>query len=103
MFFFVQLRRATIAILIGLVIAACGVGGFSRGIFQGNVVGKTVDEVISQFGEPASKDLSKPDAPKIVYLKKTFDPDNGNKEDARTIINFRKEGGKVVAFDLDFE
>ncbi len=101
--FFVQIRCAVVATLVAVALAACGVGGYSRGIFQGNVVGKTVDEVIAQFGEPASKDLSKPDAPKIVYLKKTFDPDNGNKEDAKTIISFRKEGAKVVAYDLDFE
>lgn len=39
----VSLRRAVIVTLVGIALAACGVGGYSRGIFQGNVVGKTVD------------------------------------------------------------
>jgi hypothetical protein len=98
-----RLRALFLPILVGVIITACGVGGFSRGVFQGNVMGKTIDEIVAQFGKPASQDMSQPDAPKIVYLKKTFDPDNGNKEDAKTIISFRKEGSKIVAFDLDFE
>lgn len=87
-----------------LTLAACGSAGFSRGIFQGYVVGKTEAEIVSQMGTPAEVDRSKPESPVLVFKEKTFDPDNGNKIDPVTFVYLRKnDKGAVVAYDIGFQ
>jgi hypothetical protein len=84
-------RGRLAAVLLALTIAACGMGGFQRGLFTGKVVDATEDEIVSAFGKPSSVDASDASAPKWIYLKKTFDPDNMNKEDERTIVVMKKD------------
>ena len=70
------------ALFAGLA-AACGpTGGYQRGLFQGYVVGATEEEITSKVGKPDSVDNADPKAPRWIYTKKTFDPDNQNQVDA---------------------
>ena len=86
-----------------LSLSACGGGGYTRGVFQGYVLGKTEAEIVDQVGQPAEVDRSNPDRPLLLYKEKTFDPDNSNRIDPVTVVYLRKrEDGKVVADDLGF-
>jgi hypothetical protein len=99
-------RRITLALLAvaTLALGACGGGGFSRGIFQGYVMGKTEAEIVGQMGNPAEVDRKNPESPVIVFKEKTFDPDNGNRVDPVTFIYLRKnDQGAVVAYDIGFQ
>jgi len=89
---------ATVAML-----AACS-GGYQRGIFQGYVIDATEEEITSKIGKPDQIDNSKPDAPRWTYNKKTFDPDNQNKADEKTIIVLKKDPktGKMVGAEVLF-
>jgi hypothetical protein len=87
------------------VLAACGRGGdYQRGLFTGYVVGSTEEEIISKIGKPAEVDNSDPKAPRWVYLKKTFDPDNMNQIDAKTIVTFKKDDatGKMKGAEVTY-
>ena len=87
------------------VLAACGpTGGYQRGLFTGYVVGATEEEIANKIGKPEEVDNSDAKAPRWVYKKKTFDPDNQNQVDARTIVIFRKDEttGKMKGSDVIF-
>ena len=87
------------------LLAACGpTGGYQRGLFTGYVVGATEEEITSKIGKPEEVDTTDAKAPRWVYKKKTFDPDNMNQVDARTIVIFRKDeaSGKMKGADVIF-
>jgi hypothetical protein len=87
------------------VLAACGpTGGYQRGLFTGYVVGATEEEIAGKIGKPEEVDNSDAKAPRWIYKKKTFDPDNQNQVDARTIVIFRKDEatGKMKGADVIF-
>lgn len=97
-----RIRRIAIALAAATVLAACS-GGYQRGIFQGYVIDSTADEITSKIGKPDAIDASDPNAPRWTYNKKTFDPDNMNKVDEKTVVVLRKDpktgklvGGEVV-------
>ena len=97
------LRSLAAVTIAATLLAACGHGGHSRGIFHGHVVRKTEAEVKALMGEPAEVDRKNADSPVLVYVNKTFDPDNGNKVDAKTIVFLHKDDkGNVVAYDTSF-
>ncbi len=77
--------------------------GTARGLFIGYVTDKTEEEVIAKVGKPESVD-TKPNTLRWTYKKKTFDPDNMNQVDARTIVIFRKDeaSGKMKGADVIF-
>jgi hypothetical protein len=54
------------------------------------------------MGKPVSIDAANPDKPRWVYQKKTFDPDNFNQVDEKTIIILEKKNGKLVGVDVLF-
>ena len=88
------MRAWFVAAFCGLMMAlpACSGGsGQQRGLFQGYVIGKTEEDVVAKVGKPDSIDTSKPDTPRWIYKKKTFDPDNQNQVDNETILIFRKD------------
>ena len=86
-----------------LVLAGCGAGTHSRGQFHGHVVGATEEEIVSKMGKPVEVDAKDPKSPRWVYKNKTFDPDNFNKVDERTIILFERNAeGKLVGKDVLF-
>lgn len=91
------------AVAAAFVLAACSDGGFQRGVFHGKVIDKTPDEVASAFGPPASIDQSSPDNPRFYYAKKTFNPDDMNKVDEKTVVEFAKgKDGKIIAVDVSY-
>lgn len=86
-----------------LLIAACGGGSHSRGQFQGHVVGKTEEEIVSRIGKPDEVDNKDPNRPRWIYKGKTFDPDNSNQVDPKaTILLERDAQGKLVGRDVLF-
>ena len=92
------------AVLFAGFATACGpTGGYQRGLFQGYVVGATEEEITSKIGKPESVDNADPKAPRWIYTKKTFDPDNQNQVDARTIIIMQRDAqGKLRGADVIF-
>jgi hypothetical protein len=57
-----------------LALAGCGAsGGYQRDMFTGYVVDATEEEIAAKIGKPDQVDNADPNAPKWVYLKKTFD------------------------------
>ena len=97
-----RIATAGIAALT-LLLGACGSGGYSRGIFQGYVVGKTESQIIEQVGKPSEIDRKNPESPVFVYRQKTFDPDNSNRVDPETFVYLRKNTkGETVAADVGF-
>lgn len=85
-----------------LVLAACGQGGFQRGVFYGKVIDKTPAEVESSFGKPDTVENTA-DGPRYFYAKKTFNPENMNQVDEKTIVEFgRNKEGKIVCVDVSY-
>jgi hypothetical protein len=98
-----MLIRILAAAALALAIAACGDGGFQRGVFYGKVIDKTPEEVRSAFGKPDSEDNSSPDRPRYIYNKKTFNPDNMNTVDEKTVVEFNKgPAGNFVCVDVSY-
>jgi hypothetical protein len=98
-----MIRRFAAAALLAATLVACSDGGFQRGVFFGKVIDRTPEEVVSAFGKPESIDSSVPDAPKYVYSRKTFNPDNMNKVDDKTVVEFEKnKAGQVVCTDVSY-
>ena len=97
-------RNFLLATIVAAGLAACGpTGGYQRGLFQGYVVGATEEEIAGKIGKPDSVDTSDAKAPRWVYSKKTFDPDNQNQIDARTIVIFQRDAqGKLRGSDVIF-
>ena len=98
------LKGMIVAAALSLV-AACGpTGGYQRGLFTGYVVGATEEEIAGKIGKPEEVDNSDAKAPRWIYKKKTFDPDNQNQVDARTIVIFKKDEatGKMKGADVIF-
>ena len=98
-----RLLIAAGALAIGLL-AGCSSGGYQRGIFTGYVVDTGEDEIVAKIGKPEKVDASDPSAPRWVYSKKTFDPDNMNKVDETTIIVLKKDAasGKLKGAEVLF-
>jgi len=88
---------------LALTLAACS-GGYQRGIFTGYVVDSTDDEIKSKIGSPDEIDSKDPAAIKWIYNKKTFDPDNMNKTDEKTIVVLKKDAatGKWKGAEVQF-
>ena len=97
-------RRFAVALLAAAVLAACSGGGYQRGIFQGYVIDSTEEEITSKIGKPDAIDNSDPNAPRWTYNKKTFDPDNQNKTDEKTVVVLKKDSktGKLVGGEVVF-
>ncbi len=100
-------RFVLVAAASGLVLAAAacspGGGGQQRGLFIGYVTDKTEEEVTTKVGKPDAVDASKPNTPRWIYKKKTFDPDNQNQVDPETILIFQKDAsGKFKCTQVVF-
>ena len=93
------------AIAVVTTLAACGNGGYQRGIFSGYVVDATEDEITGKIGKPDQVDNSNADAPRWIYIKKTFDPDNMNQVDQKTIVVTKKDPatGKLKGAEVSFQ
>lgn len=97
-------KFAAVAMFAAALIGACGQsGGYQRGLFQGYVVGATEEEIAGKVGKPDEVDASNPKATRWVYKKKTFDPDNQNQVDTRTIVILQPDAtGKLRGVDVIF-
>ena len=98
------LKSIALIAMLAAGIAACGpTGGYQRGLFQGYVVGASEEEITSKVGKPDSVDNTDPKAPRWVYTKKTFDPENQNQVDGRTIVIFQRDAkGTLRGADVIF-
>ncbi|HET9025363.1 MAG TPA: hypothetical protein VFN64_12375 [Burkholderiaceae bacterium] len=96
------MKRFVIGAALAFMVAACGQGGFQRGVFYGKVIDKTPEEVNSAFGKPDAIEHTA-DGPRYVYVKKTFNPENMNQVDEKTIVEFGKnKEGKVICLDVSY-
>jgi len=87
-----------------LALSACNrASGHTRGMFTGQVIGKTEAEITEKYGRPAATERNQPDMQTLTYKAVTFDPDNENKPDAEAVIYLTKaKDGRVVASDILF-
>ena len=99
---FSRTLQTAFLVLAIAVAAGCSGGTHSRGQFNGYVVGVGSEDIESKMGKPVSIDAANPDKPRWVYQKKTFDPDNFNQVDEKTIIILEKKNGKLVGVDVLF-
>lgn len=81
----------------------CSGGTHARGLFEGAVVGQTESAVTERYGKPESSETKDEKIHKFSYKARTFDPDNGNRVDAETIVTFEKnKEGQFVATSIAF-
>lgn len=98
-------RSAALAVvlLMTTLFTACDGGrGYSRGIFHGIVIDKTEIEVADKLGKPESVQMIGDDSMRYTYHRKTFDPDNLNQIDDKTIVEFEKKAGKMIVVGVSF-
>lgn len=101
----IRMRTMALVAAAAFALSACGVGGgYQRGIFTGYVVDVVEDDIVAKVGKPDRIDTTDPNAPKWVYKKKTFDPDNMNKGDEETIVVMKKDPatGKWKGAEVQF-
>ena len=97
-------KRILMAMILAATMTACS-GGYQRGMFQGYVIDATQEQITAKIGKPDRIDTSDPNAPRWIYNKKTFDPDNQNQNDDLTIIVFKKDpkSGQFVGAEVQFQ
>jgi hypothetical protein len=94
---------------IVLVIAVQFMSGcgqfFGRDDFTGYVMNKTAAEVTAKVGKPATVDDSTPERVIWTYQSITYDLQDHNKKDARTLVIFRRDapGGQLKVAEVKFE
>jgi hypothetical protein len=85
------------------ILVACGQGGFQRGVFYGKVIDRTPEEVAGSFGKPDEVRPAADSGLSYVYTRKTFNPENQNQVDEKTVVEFAKnKEGKVVCIDVSY-
>ena len=102
-----QLKKLSIAAFLavaGLSLGGCG-DLYERTDFANSVQGKSDAEVQKAVGKPASVDASNPGRVTWTYNSATFDVNNANKRDAKTIVVFKPEaaGGKLRAVEILYQ
>jgi len=102
-----QLKKLSIAAFLavaGLSLGGCG-DLYERTDFANSVQGKSDAEVQKAVGKPASVDASNPGRVTWTYNSTTFNVNNANKRDAKTIVVFKPEaaGGKLRAAEILYE
>jgi hypothetical protein len=97
-------RGLLMALVAAVTLTACS-GAYQRGIFQGYVVDASEAQITDKVGKPDEVDAKDPNAVRWIYLKKTFDPDNMNKTDERTVVVLKKDPktGKLVGAEVQFQ
>jgi hypothetical protein len=100
-----RVLAVTFLVASAFALSACSnSSGHTRGMFAGQVIGKSEAEIVDKYGQPASADRNRPDLQILTYKGATFDPDNENKPDAETVIYLTKgKDGRVVASDILFK
>lgn len=95
------IKRLALVLAAAALLAACS-GAYTRGIFHGYVVGATEEQITSKLGKPDAVDASDPNALRWTYNKKTFDPDNMNKQDDKAVVVLKKDAqtGRFVGAEV---
>jgi len=102
-----SMARALGAIVLVIAMqfmAGCG-EFFARDDFTGYVMNKTEKEVVAKVGKPATVDDSSPERVIWTYKSITYDLQDHNKKDARTLVIFRRggPGGPLTVAEVKFE
>ena len=100
-----RLRSAATAALLALclVLGACS-ERMNRDDFAMVIKGKTEPEVLKNAGKPASVEEPSKDRHVWTYKDRTFDVQNQNKFDAKTVVIFSPSAeGKMVVSEVKFE
>src|SRR5688572_20186115 len=98
-------RVAAVAVVAGsFVLSGCS-EMLSRDDFAARVKDKSDTEVAKLVGKPAAVDTSAPDRVTWTYNSKTFNIEQGNKFDSKSVVVFSKAGsdGQLKATDVKFE
>jgi hypothetical protein len=97
------LKRAAFAAALSLSIGltACG-NTYSRDDFTTAAMGKSEQEITTQFGKPAEVDESNPEHVVWVYKRETFNLQDQNKIDSKTIVIFDGPAGSRHVAKVDF-
>ena len=95
---------AIVLVISMQIMAGCG-QFFGRDDFTGYVMNKTAAEVAAKVGKPATVDDSNPERVIWTYQSITYDLQDHNKKDARTLVIFRRDapGGQLKAAEVKFE
>lgn len=95
---------AAVAVTLGLALSACS-EMLSREDFAARVKDKSDNEVKQAIGKPTAVDESRPDQVTWTYNSRTFNIQEGNKFDTKSVVVFSKAGteGKMRAVDVQFE
>jgi hypothetical protein len=98
-----RLTRALALAAAVLTLAACG-DLYSRTDFTTMVMNKSESEVRKQVGKPSEVDASNPKRVIWTYTNTTFDIDNQNKRDAKTmlILEPNGSGGALMVTNVEF-
>jgi hypothetical protein len=101
------LARAFGAIVLVIAMqfmAGCG-EFFARDDFTGYVMNKTEKEVVAKVGKPATVDDSSPQRVVWTYKSITYDLQDHNKKDAKTLVIFRRDapGAPLRVAEVKFE
>ena len=87
-----------------IVFAGCS-GVSSRDDFAARVKDKSEQEVTKEVGKPAAVDNSRPDRVTWTYTSRTFNLENKNKLDQKTIVVFgpTSRDRKLKVLDVTYE
>jgi hypothetical protein len=95
------LRAAAFALSL-VFVAACG-QIYSRSDFTTMVMDKSDDEVMKKVGKPTTVDSSNPEQVTWTYYSETFNVDNQNKRDQKTVVTLKKgSDGKLKVTAVQF-
>lgn len=86
---------------LAIALAGCG-NTYSRDDFMTGVMGKSEQEVKTQYGAPAAVDEANPDRVTWTYKRETFDLANQNRIDSKTTVIFEGPAGSRHAVKVDF-
>jgi hypothetical protein len=89
---------------VSFVLAGCS-GVSSRDDFAARVKDKSEQEVTKAIGKPAAVDNSRPERVTWTYTSRTFNLENKNKVDQKTVVVFgpMSKDGKLKVLDVMYE
>ncbi len=93
--------RSMVAI-VAFTLAGCG-DLYDRKDFETSVRDKTEEEVRKKVGKPATVDSSNPERVVWTYNTATFNPENKNARDQKTIVVFKPVGGKLKVVEITYQ
>lgn len=90
-------------VVVMLLIAGCG-DIYGHDEFDKMVMNKSEDAVTTEVGKPESVDKSNPAHVVWTYYSKTYDINNENKRDSRTMVIFTPNAtGKLQVAEVKYE